>query len=816
MKYSLNPCNNLKKLLSIPVSSNNTHNKTVCIFIYAIIFIPISFFIYNDFILSNKLFLFKDIGSDTINITLPHLIHLSDYLRTEGLPGWSFNQGMGQNIFPFSLGEPFNLILMLLGKKYLPFGIIYVEILKMFIGGLFFLLFLNELKIRNRPSILGGLMFSFSGYVVLGGSWNVFSTEAVYCALLLYSLERYISRNKYLLLPIPILLISFYQPFNLFMYGLLILVYSSIRFSFFYDYPYRMIIKKICIICGICMIGVGMSSVLLFSNIYEYLQSPRVSGDSSLAGALLSKDIFQIISIDELFTSISRIFSSDLLGTGSNFRGTKNYLEAPILYCGLLNLLLFPQVFYLAKKRQCIAILTLIGIASIMFLFPFLRSSFWLFTGDYYRTFSFFILLLVLFSGVYSLNLIIVNNKLSLILHSVTFFVLLSILSFLLHSKIIEVDKKLLFIIIVFLTLYFLVICLFKSNNPTPLRYFLLLMITAFELASFSHITINNRMILTKSEYYSRTGYNDFSVDAVSYIKSIDDTFFRINKDYSSGPAEHASINDAKVQDYYGTSSYSSFNQKYYIKFLSALNVIDGSIESQTRWAPGLDRVFLNTFGSVKYYLVKNQESLKALFGYSKIAKFGDVYICRNDFYLPLGIAYTKYMFEKDFMKLSIMQKDTSLLNAVIINEPQKNSFPALNEFDIKNIPSEISPEYYRSIVENLRSDALVIKEKQTQNNIIGTINAKEPLLLLFTIPFDKGWVIKIDGKKEEIFLVDFGMMGIKVEKGLHSIELNYSPPLLFWGSIITILSFIIYIVLLKKRKMNTGISQTNSEIMNL
>lgn len=782
---------------------------------YILFFVPIAFFVYNDFILLNKLFLFKDIGSDTLNISYPHLVHLSDYLRTEGLPSWSFNQGMGQNIYPFSFGEPFNLILMLLGREWLPFGIVYVEIIKLFLGGLFFLLFLKELNIRNMPSSLGGLMFSFSGYMVLGGCWYTFSTEAVYCALLLYSLERYISRNKYMLLPIPILLIAFYQPFNLFMYGLLILIYSSIRFSFFKDYSYRVIIKKICIICGICMIGVGMSSVLMFSNISEYLQSPRVSGDSSLAGALFSESIFHIISVDELFTSISRYFSSDLLGTGSNYRGAKNYLEAPILYCGLLNLLIFPQVFYLAKRKQLIAILTLTGIASIMFLFPFLRSSFWLFTGDYYRSFSFFVLLLILFGGVYSLNLIIVNNKFSLILHSVTFIVLLSVLSVLLNTKVVEVDKKLLFIIIVFFALYFLVLCLFRTNNPMPLRNLLLLIITAFELASFSHITINNRMILTKSEYCSRTGYNDFTVDAVSYIKSIDDTFFRINKDYSSGPAEHASINDAKVQNYYGTSSYSSFNQKYYIKFLSALNAIDGSIEFQTRWASGLNRLLLNTFGSVKYYLVKNQGSLETLFGYTKIAKFGDVYIYRNNYYLPLGIAYTKYMFEKDFEKLTILQKDISLLNTVIINELQKTNSPGLNEFDINNLPAEVNTEHYRSTVENLRAGALVI-EKQTQNSIKGTIDAKTPLLLLFTIPFDKGWAVKVDGKKEENFLVDFGMMGIKVEKGLHSIELNYSPPLLFGGSIITILSFIIYIVLFIKRKTNTGISPTNSKTINL
>jgi len=90
-------------------------------------------FVFWDFLTFQKLYLFHDIGSDTLNASLPKFYHISQYLREYGVPGWSFNQGMGQNIYPFSIGDPFNFILYLFGAPYLVFVIAYVEILKIFL-----------------------------------------------------------------------------------------------------------------------------------------------------------------------------------------------------------------------------------------------------------------------------------------------------------------------------------------------------------------------------------------------------------------------------------------------------------------------------------------------------------------------------------------------------------------------------------------------------------------------------------------------------------------------------------------------------------
>ena len=96
--------------------------------------------VYWDFLTFTCVYLFTDIGSDTVNGSYPNYIQLANYLRSDGWPTWSFNQGMGQNIFPRSIGDPFELLLISLGSDYLAYGLVYVQVFRIFLSGVFFFL----------------------------------------------------------------------------------------------------------------------------------------------------------------------------------------------------------------------------------------------------------------------------------------------------------------------------------------------------------------------------------------------------------------------------------------------------------------------------------------------------------------------------------------------------------------------------------------------------------------------------------------------------------------------------------------------------
>ena len=124
------------------------HGFYILLFLLTII----SFFVFKDFIFLNKIYLYKDIGSDSINATYPHMYQVAYYMQHESLiPKWSFYQGMGQNIFPFAIPDPYYLILMLFGPDNLGYGIGYMEIAKIFSAGILFYLFLKNL---GEPRVL--------------------------------------------------------------------------------------------------------------------------------------------------------------------------------------------------------------------------------------------------------------------------------------------------------------------------------------------------------------------------------------------------------------------------------------------------------------------------------------------------------------------------------------------------------------------------------------------------------------------------------------------------------------------------------------
>ncbi|MEQ1527618.1 MAG: hypothetical protein ABL911_12865, partial [Gallionella sp.] len=62
-------------------------------------------FVFYKSITGFAVYLFKDIGRDSLNYSYPGFINIAETLWRGELPGWSFEQGLGQNVFPFSLSD---------------------------------------------------------------------------------------------------------------------------------------------------------------------------------------------------------------------------------------------------------------------------------------------------------------------------------------------------------------------------------------------------------------------------------------------------------------------------------------------------------------------------------------------------------------------------------------------------------------------------------------------------------------------------------------------------------------------------------------
>ncbi len=89
---------------------------------------------------------------------------------------------------------------------------------------------------------------------------------------------------------------------------------------------------------------------------------------------------------------------------------------------------------------------------------------------------------------------------------------------------------------------------------------------------------------------------------------------------------------------------------------------------------------------------------------------------------------------------------------------------------------ANFSREQYKKLVNEAVSRAFVVT-KHSDTKIEGTVNAKKNQLLFFSIPYDSGWKIRVDGKQVETSCVGDAFLAVKVSEGNHQISLEYTPP---------------------------------------
>jgi hypothetical protein len=81
----------------------------------------------------------------------------------------------------------------------------------------------------------------------------------------------------------------------------------------------------------------------------------------------------------------------------------------------------------------------------------------------------------------------------------------------------------------------------------------------------------------------------------------------------------------------------------------------------------------------------------------------------------------------------------------------------------------------------------IVLSEKPGKNEFSGRVKAEKDCLLLFKMTYHPGWHAYIDGKEKEKVILSPGFIGVKINKGVHSVKFIYraqrwKTPLLFIG----------------------------------
>ncbi|MBQ1813067.1 MAG: YfhO family protein [Bacilli bacterium] len=106
--------------------------------------------------------------------------------------------------------------------------------------------------------------------------------------------------------------------------------------------------------------------------------------------------------------------------------------------------------------------------------------------------------------------------------------------------------------------------------------------------------------------------------------------------------------------------------------------------------------------------------------------------------------------------------------------------------------------------VKNIKNNITEFNNISINNNVIkGNINIKDYSYIVTSIPYDKGFKIKVNNNYVDYEIVNKGFIGLPLEKGHYDIEISYESPLLYEGKILSSIGMSLFIVIILYDRIN-------------
>ncbi|MBE0614759.1 MAG: YfhO family protein [Burkholderiales bacterium] len=744
--------------------------------------------LFRDFLFGRYYFAYTDIGSDTYFAYVPYVMHMARSIAREGFAGWSFAIGLGGPTAGL-LADPFSLLNAVGGADKVLSLRIWVYLLKLALGGAAFFILIRGLLTRWESAVIAALAYTFCGYVVINGQWDLHATEFVFYPLILWAVFGYLRSGKTIALPVVLALALASGVF--FVAVAAFLLFSFLVFVLASSEPRSVLKTWLAGVFPLAAIGYLLAAPLLLPVVFQMMDSPRVSG----GGALFERLWQQVLSVNDwplILVEIGGFFHKDIFGIGNAYRGYGNYFEGPGFFIGVMLLLLVPQLWNRSAADRRLLLLALSGVAAY-FVLPVFRYSAMGFAAPYFRVSTLWIALILLLLAARAVDHAIekgVSGRLLVIGLGGYLLLLLLVVESRIGGNVWTVHAA---TILGLAALAGALLVFFRQKvlaaHRLPLALLCVVLLETVLIARPSYV--EGRALVSPET----RGYDDSTQDALREIRKIDKSVFRIEKTYDS-----ASLADAMAQDYMGVKSY-YFHGSGVVDFFAGMGLIKptrstSNINSYTNWLPNAGpRFMLNSLLGVKYIIAKEAVQWP---GYVAVRNARDYRIYRNEFALPLGVVQTRQVTADAFSRLSSLPqadadvlRDIVIINAVIVEKPVPEFGDPFNLDDLLGSKVVSLQDRYFAPAAVLQETGLRI-EQFSNTRISGRIHPTKAGILVFSIPYNRGWSLRIDGKATPMMRANFGMLAAPVGAGDHRVELEFQLPGQQEGVLLGILGFVL------------------------
>lgn len=726
---------------------------------------------------------------------------------------YSWDIGMGVNfsaLYAYYLASPFNWLLVLCPKGLVIEFMTYSIVVKIGLSGLTFAYYLRKHCGRDDFGVgFFGIFYALSGYMA-AYSWNIMWLDCILLfPVIMLGLERLVEEKKGLLYSVTL--------------GISILsnYYISIMTCIF-----MVIYFAALLIMGM---GRGKRPRDYMVHIGQFTGYSLLSG--GVAAGVLIPEVYALqltASAESTFPKTASSYFSifDMFARHIGNVGTEIGLDHwPNIYCGVAVLMFF--LLYLACSRISLKEKAIYcGLLLIFFASFSVNALNFIWHGFHFpnslpcrQSFIYIFLMLLMCYRAY-MNLDITSwKRIVIAFWGAVIFVLLA-------EKLVEEEDfefYVYYVAILFLALYGGILYLYKKDR-TNYGVLMALTLALVSIEAAVNTTVTSVTTTSRTSYIKDN--KDVKVLTDSLIPS--NTFYRIEK------VTRKTKNDGAWMNFPSVSLFSSTANANLTDFFKTLGC-EGNTNaySITGSTPLVDSLF-----SVKYGLYSSEQEDNELL--EPVGSSGETWLYRRLGTLPVGFLVSKTLetdWQRDLGSpaevqnnlcdvigaervlldsggenygtsfrmtpeeagdyyLYIANKRVKEVKVTIGEDTQtfKNvnrgfflelgickagvEIEVKNEEDSESLNARIyrfSPEGLKSVYRILNANPLkVVKWKDT--SLEGEIEAAQAGVLFTSIPYEKGWTIKVDGVQQETGRIFDTFLSVDIPEGTHRIELFYEP----------------------------------------
>lgn len=642
------------------------------IFIYTIIFLGIFSLYYGLFLVEGKTLIWK---SDGINQHFSILYDFNEIIRnfiknpSGGIMEWSWNIGYGSNIIGaysyYIIGDPFSYLSLLFPLDKLEIVYDLLIGIRLYSAGLAFILYCKRMKFSNYGTILGSISYAFSGFIIMSAIRHpYFINPLIILPLVFICIENILDNKRKYLFSIIVSVSMISNFYFAYMLAIISIIYAFLRYIElrksrkikFSSYFFSLFIYFI--------IGILISSVILFPTLYSILTSSRILSDNTQ----------QLIRIYPIGYYINLIYSS--ISSGS-------YPFWTVLTFPVLTVIMLP--IFIKNRKKYKAYFYMFIIFSIMLLIPFFGSAMNGFSSISNRwsfVFAFISSLIIVlgFDNLKGINKKDIFWSVAIIL----MFFLLGIIKIKFPKVKNQVFPSVFFgLIIIAFILYYLNLQrknILKDNKILFLGLCILLSLNIIFNNYYRYSINGNKYIkefLSNNKAFSY--YKDSFDGAENYIKNKDKSFYRIGK--ADNVSRDKTRNNSIILNYNGIDSFLSINNGYLAEFSRNLN--NRAFTPNSPIINFDNRPIVSNVMGVKYYISKSDENPRFDSSIIKVKNIGDFSVYEKKDVLPFGYVYSNILDKNTFDNFNGLEKEEALAYGASIDSKYISS-------NIKRIPSKL------------------------------------------------------------------------------------------------------------------------------